>query len=182
MFEKRETKIPGCFELQPIVRGDSRGKFVKTFHDEFFAENDLETNFREQYYSVSSAGVLRGLHFQLPPHGHSKVVYCTAGTILDVALDLRVGSPSYGDHISLELSADTGNMLYLPEGLAHGFYSVTEATLVYNVSTVYSPESDAGIMWNSIGMDWPNMEPELSERDTTFPAFSEFDSPFAFQG
>ena len=182
MFEKRETKIPGCFELQPIVRGDSRGKFIKTFHNEYFEENDLETNFREQYYSVSMKGVLRGMHFQLPPHHHSKLVFCTSGIILDVALDLRVGSPTYGNHISLEISAETGNMLYLPEGLAHGFYSVTEATVAYNVSTVYSPEYDAGVLWSSIGMDWPDSQPEISERDTTFTKLAEFKSPFDFGG
>ena len=182
MFEKRETKIPGCFELQPIVRADSRGKFVKTFHNEYFEENDLGTNFREQYYSVSMKGVLRGMYFQLPPHQHSKLVYCTSGTIFDVALDLRVGSPTYGDHISLELSADAGNMLYLPEELAPGFYSVTEATVAYTVSTVYSPESDAGVLWSSIGMTWPDQQPEISERDTTFTTLAEFESTFDFSG
>ena len=181
MFEKRETGIPGCYELQPIVRSDDRGKFVKTFHTEYFAENGLETNFPEQYYSVSRKGVLRGMHFQLPPHGHSKIVYCTAGIIVDVALDLRVGSPSYAEHISLELSAEKGNMLYLTEGLAHGFYSVTEATVAYNVSTVYNPESDAGILWSSIGMDWSDPNPDLSERDTTFPNLNDFESPFRVQ-
>jgi len=180
MFEKRETGIPGCFELQPIVRADSRGQFVKTFHNEYFESNDLETDFTEQYYSVSKQGVLRGMHFQSPPHNHSKLVYCTAGTVLDVALDLRVGSPTFGDHISLELSADSGNMLYLPEGLAHGFYAASEATMVYNVSTVYAPESDGGVLWSSIGMDWPNQAPDLSERDTTFPTLDEFESPFTF--
>ena len=178
MFEKRDTGISGCYELQPIVRADSRGKFVKTFHTEYFAENGLETSFPEQYYSVSRKGVLRGMHFQLPPHAHSKIVYCTAGSILDVALDLRTGSPTYAKHISLEISADKGNMLYLPEGLAHGFYSVTEATVAYNVGTVYNPESDAGILWSSIGMEWPNTNPYLSERDTTFPTLNEFQSPF----
>lgn len=179
MFEKLETGIADCYELQPIVRADSRGKFVKTFHTEYFAENGLETSFPEQYYSVSRKGVLRGMHFQLPPHAHSKIVYCTSGTILDVALDLRAGSSTYAQHISLKISADKGNMLYLPEGLAHGFYSVTEATVAYNVGTVYNPESDAGILWSSIGMDWPNTNPDLSERDTTFPSLNEFQSPFS---
>jgi dTDP-4-dehydrorhamnose 3,5-epimerase len=119
------------------------------------------------------------MHFQLPPNAHSKIVYCTAGTILDVALDLRAGSPTYAQHISLEISADKGNMLYLPEGFAHGFYSVTEATVAYNVGTVYNPESDAGILWSSIGMDWPNANPDLSDRDTTFPSLSDFQSPFS---
>ncbi len=181
MFDKHETSIPGCYELQPTVRADSRGQFVKTFHSEYFGQNELETNFREQYYSVSRQGVLRGMHFQKPPHAHSKIVYCTAGSILDVALDLRTGSPSYGIPISLEISAETGNMLYLPEGIAHGFYALTEATVVYNVSSVYSPEADSGVLWNSIGMEWPSSAPDLSDRDTTFPTLEEFVSPFRFE-
>jgi dTDP-4-dehydrorhamnose 3,5-epimerase len=180
MFEIRETAIPGCLELQPIVRGDSRGQFVKTFHADFFNSNRLETDWREQYYSTSRRGVLRGMHFQTPPHSHSKLVYCTSGTILDVVVDLRTGSPAFGDHISLDISADTGNILYLPEGLAHGFYTVSDATVVYNVSTVYSPENDTGVLWSSIGMDWPDAAPDLSERDKTFPAFADFTSPFSF--
>jgi dTDP-4-dehydrorhamnose 3,5-epimerase len=180
MFDKYETRIPGCYELQPIVRADSRGQFVKTFHHEYFEQNELETSIREQYYSVSQKGVLRGMHFQKPPHVHSKIVYCTSGTILDVALDLRIDSPTYGAHISLEISAESGNILYLPEGLAHGFYSLTGATVVYNVSSVYNPESDAGVLWSSIGMDWPDPAPDLSERDTTFPNLEEFNSPFSF--
>lgn len=179
MFEKRQTAISGCFELQPIVRTDSRGQFVKTFHADYFASNNLETDFREQYYSVSRKGVLRGMHFQRPPHGHSKLVYCTSGTIQDVVVDLRIGSPSYGEHVSLEISADTGNILYLTEGLAHGFYAMTDATVVYNVSTVFSPESDAGILWSSIGMNWPDTSPDLSERDMNFPTLAEFKSPFS---
>ena len=182
MFEKHQTAIPGCFELRPIVRTDSRGQFVKTFHSVYFASNGLDTNFREQYYSVSRKGVLRGMHFQRPPHGHSKLVYCTSGTILDVALDLRVGMPSYGEHVSLEISSTAGNILYLPEGLAHGFYAVTEATVVYNVTTVYSPESDGGVLWSSVGMNWPDSSPDLSERDMKFPTLDEFESPFTVPG
>jgi dTDP-4-dehydrorhamnose 3,5-epimerase len=180
MFEKRETALAGCFELQPIVRADSRGQFVKTFHHEYFESNELETDFREQYYSFSRKGVLRGMHFQTPPDAHNKLVYCTAGTILDVVVDVRVGSPTYGEHISLEISASTGNMIYIPVGLAHGFYSKTDATVVYNVGTVYSPDHDGGILWSSIGMDWPDMPPDISERDVKFPTFAEFDSPFKF--
>jgi dTDP-4-dehydrorhamnose 3,5-epimerase len=178
MFEKIDTALPGCYELQPIIRADDRGQFVKTFHSEYFESNNLETNFVEQYYSISKKGVLRGMHFQKPPHEHAKVVYCTAGTILDVALDLRIGSPMYGKHISLELSANSGNMLYLPSGVAHGFYALSEATVLYNVSSVYSPESDAGVMWNSFDMNWPNKSPDLSDRDTTFPTLEDFQSPF----
>lgn len=118
------------------------------------------------------------MHFQRPPHAHSKLVYCTSGTILDVVVDLRIGSATYGDHVSLEISSDTGNILYLSEGLAHGFYAITDATVVYNVSSVYSPESDTGVLWSSIGMNWPDDSPDLSERDMDFPTLAEFKSPF----
>tara|TARA_Y100000588_G_C14275144_1_gene934058 strand:- start:2239 stop:2784 length:546 start_codon:yes stop_codon:yes gene_type:complete len=181
MFEKRETMISGCFELQPRVLTDIRGKFVKTYHADYFASNELETDFQEHYYSVSRKGVLRGMHFQNPPNGHNKLVYCTTGAILDVVIDLRVESPSYLEHVSLELSSELGNMLYIPEGLAHGFYSVTDATVSYNVSSTYSPESDDGVLWSSIGMDWPDAAPHISERDSSFIALSDFQSPFKFK-
>ena len=120
------------------------------------------------------------MHFQNPPHEHTKLVCCTSGTILDVAVDLRVGSPSYLKHISLKLSQKSGNMLYLPAGLAHGYYSLTKATVSYNVSTVHVPEADTGILWNSIGMIWPDMSPITSERDTEFTTLENFQSPFKF--
>ena len=180
MFKKIETAITGCFELQPIVHFDPRGRFVKTYHTDYFASNNLETDFREQYYTISKKGVLRGMHFQNPPHEHTKLVCCTSGIILDVAIDLRVGSPSYLKHISLKLSEKSGNMLYLPAGLAHGYYSMTKATVAYNVSTVHVPEADTGILWNSIGMNWPDMSPITSERDTEFTTLENFQSPFKF--
>ena len=180
MFEKRKTVINGCFELQPVVRDDSRGRFMKTYQRDYFFSNGLEPDFKEHYYSISRKGVLRGMHFQNPPQGHSKLVYCTSGMILDVVLDLRVGSPSYLKYVSLELSAGAGNMLYLPEGLAHGFYAVTEATVAYNVSTVYVPELDDGVLWNSFGMSWPDISPVISERDSGFDALADFQSPFKF--
>ena len=115
------TEIPGCYEVQPKVFKDKRGAFVKTFHAGDFHSYGLCADWTEQYYSRSKRGVLRGLHFQLPPHDHAKLVYCVAGSVLDVAFDLRIGSPTYGKAVMLELSAKKGNMIYLPKGLAHGF-------------------------------------------------------------
>ncbi len=160
---------------------DQRGRFVKTFHNKYFDENNLNTDFNEQYYSVSKQGVLRGMHFQVPPFAHSKLVYCVAGSILDVAVDLRKNSPTFLNHISIELSADKANMIYLPEGIAHGFFSLVDAVVMYNVSTTYRPEADSGVLWSSIGMDWPKPNPRVSERDKTFPKLKEFDSPFEFR-
>lgn len=181
MMALKMTRLPGCYELQPRVLGDQRGRFVKTFHQDWFAEHGLKTDFAEQYYSVSQRGVVRGLHFQLPPHDHVKLVYCTAGGVLDVAVDLRRQSPSYGKFVCIELSAQQSNMVYLDSGLAHGFYTLSDtATLVYNVTAVYAPAHDTGIRWDSVGIPWPDDAPILSERDQGFPSLAEFDSPFIF--
>ena len=181
MMEIRDTEIPGCYEVQPRLFEDERGIFVKTFHAKEFESLGLCTAWREQYYSVSSQGVVRGLHFQIPPHDHVKLVYCIKGSVEDVVLDLRVGSPTYGETITLELSARKGNMIYLPKGLAHGFCTPSEpATLVYNVSSVYVPAADSGIRWDSVCVHWPIKTPLLSDRDRSFPTFDEFKSPFDY--
>ena len=176
-----DCKIPGCFEIIPNIHRDGRGSFVKTFHAPTFEKLGLCTDFVEEYYSVSHRGVIRGMHFQLPPHDHVKVVYCTSGTVMDVAVDLRKGSPAYGEHLVFELSAKKANMVYLPKGVAHGFCALSKsATMVYKVSTVYAPDSDSGIRWDSMGVDWPIENPIVSDRDSSFPALAEFDSPFVF--
>ena len=176
-----ETQLPGCYEIQPRVLSDARGCFVKTFHRELFSKHGLATEFSEVYHSMSRRGVLRGLHFQLPPHDHAKLVYCVMGQVLDVAVDLRVGSPSFGQFALFGLSADQANAVYLPTGLAHGFYTLSEqAVIVYQVTTVYVPSHDAGIRWDSVGIPWPNSTPILSERDNQFHELAEYASPFTF--
>ncbi len=181
MFELIQTPIAGCYEIQPKVLSDERGCFVKTFHRTEFGYRDLQLDFDEEYYSVSRAGVIRGLHFQLPPMDHVKLVYCVSGSVFDAVLDLRIGSPSYGQSFSTELSATKGNGLYIPKGLAHGFAVTSEsAILTYKVSTVYSPQHDAGILWNSANIDWPITDPTLSSRDQSFVPLSDFQSPFHF--
>ena len=173
------TSLPGCYEIQPRVLSDARGFFVKTFHQEVFAERGLATDFAEVYYSMSHRRVLRGLHFQLPPHDHAKLVYCVTGQVLDVIVDLRAGSPTFGQFACFELSAERANLVYLPVGLAHGFYTLSESALMmYQVTTVYAPEHDAGIRWDSVGIPWPDPAPVLSERDQGFPALAEWVSPF----
>jgi dTDP-4-dehydrorhamnose 3,5-epimerase len=180
-METRETEISGCYEIQPVLVKDDRGVFVKTIHCEEFHSRGLCADWREQYYSTSKKGVLRGLHFQIPPHDHVKLVYCVTGSVQDVVLDLRVGSPTYGKTVMLELSARKGNMIYLTKGLAHGFCTPNElATLVYNVSSFYKPEADKGVRWDSVGVNWPISSPLLSDRDRSFPAFDEFESPFDY--
>lgn len=181
MFEFVETVIPGCIELRPKVMEDARGRFVKVFHRGAFAEMGLATEYSEEYYSTSRRGVIRGLHFQLPPWAHAKLVYCVQGRVQDVALDLRAGSPSLGRHALVELSGEAGNMLYLPPGLAHGFCVLSDtATLVYKVTSVYSAAHDAGILWNSAGIPWAEANPILSERDRSHPSLADFASPFVY--
>lgn len=181
MFDLKPSKLIGCYELQPKVFEDTRGRFVKVFHEPTFVAHGLETVFAEEYYSVSYKGVIRGMHFQLPPMDHVKIVYCVEGEVLDAVIDLRRGSPTYRCFDLFELSAAKANSLYIPKGMAHGFCVRSErAIMVYKVSTVYSPAHDAGVLWNSMGIPWPVTEPVLSERDMAFPKLEEFESPFSY--
>lgn len=183
MFRFHNTSIPGCYRVSPNAQGDRRGRFVKVFHQRIFEERGLETQFAEEFYTVSARGVIRGMHFQRPPADHAKLVYCVHGAVLDVVLDLRVGSPAYGQCAAFELNAENGEFVYIPQGLAHGFCALTdESTLVYKVSTVHSPENDCGVLWNSIGVDWPVREPILSVRDQGFAPLAAFKSPFHYTG
>lgn len=176
------TAIDGCFQLIPNILSDARGNFVKVFHQDLFREHGLATDYAEEFYSLSRRGVVRGLHFQSPPREHAKLVYCPQGKVFDAALDLRVGSPSYGQHVTLELSAENGHLLYLPPGLAHGFYALSEeALMVYKVTTTYAPQCDCGVLWNSAGIAWPAPAPLLSARDQLFQPLAEFDSPFTYR-
>ncbi len=174
-----ETRIPGCYELQPTVVDDSRGSFAKIFHQPLWEDLGLCTEFPEEYVTRSLPGTLRGLHFQMPPMQHHKVVVCLRGRAWDVAVDLRRDSPTYGEHVSVNLTDSLANALYVPAGVAHGFcVTGAEALLYYKVSTVYSPVHDAGIRWDSCRIPWPISVPILSERDKSLPPFSAFQSPF----
>jgi dTDP-4-dehydrorhamnose 3,5-epimerase len=177
------TEIPGCYELFPKLHNDTRGVFVKTFHVQIFKELGLTTSFKEQYYSISKKNVIRGLHFQKPPHDHAKLVYCTNGEVMDVALDLRIGSPHYGKFISIILNAKKCNMIYIPSGFAHGFCSLKNtSTLVYNTSSIYDSNNDSGVRWDTADIPWPIKKPNLSDRDLQLPDFKNFTSPFVFDG
>lgn len=176
------TPIPGCTELQPEILGDARGHLLKVFHSPLWQELGLVTKFDEEYYSRSVKNVIRGFHFQRPPLQHTKVVFCVHGEVLDVVLDLRKGSPSFGKFHMTRISQEKGNLLYIPEGLAHSFCTLSsDAVVYYKVATAYSPGNDAGIRWDSVGVDWPVVEPIISARDQGLPKFSEFDSPFVYE-
>jgi len=178
-FDLIPTGIEGCFEIRPRIFEDQRGKFVKLFHREFFDDLGLQSSYEEEYYSVSSARVIRGLHFQVPPKEHVKLVSCLQGEILDVVYDLRANSKSSGKVFSLPLSSEKGNMLYVPEGLAHGFYTVSEkATFLSMNSRKFASECDRGIRWDSIPFEWPDKNPVVSEKDTNMVSLDAFDNPF----
>lgn len=177
------SSIPGCLLIDPFHAADSRGSFTKIFRHSEFAAAGLHGDFREEYYSISGRGVLRGLHFQNPPHDHFKVVHCVQGACIDAVVDLRVGSPTYGRHAVFELDADTPRIVYVAPGLAHGFFALRDGTiLLYRTSTEYAPDHDCGIRWDSVGIDWPSAQPILSQRDRTFASLSDFTSPFRYAG
>lgn len=181
-LQVKKTKLAGCFEIIPNPFCDDRGRLLKTFHQELFGQNNLQTHFAEQYVSHSFKGVLRGLHFQVPPFQHVKLVYCVYGHIRDAVVDLRAGSPAYGEYALFDLRAETGNMVYVPAGLAHGFYVVSEqAIVVNNASTIYSPAHESGIRWDSAGIPWGDEHPRLSAKDKELPPLSAFASPFTYQ-
>ena len=178
-----KTAISGCYQVQPMIHDDERGRFVKTLRESVYAQHGLRCDFSEEYYSTSRRNVLRGMHFQEPPFDHEKLVYCVSGSVLDVIVDLRTGSPSEGHCISVELDDVDCHAMYIPRGCAHGFLTRSEsATLVYKTTTEYSPEHDAGVLWSSVQFDWPLDEPVLSERDRNFPALQDYDSPFRYGG
>ena len=168
--------------------GDDRGWFAETYNARSLAEQGIDTVFVQDNQSFSAArGTLRGLHFQTPPHGQAKLVRCLRGAIFDVAVDVRAGSPSYGKWDGVELTAESGNQLFIPIGFAHGFVTLTDdCEIAYKVSDYYAPQSDGGIAWNDpqIGLDWPlaGRDPVLSDKDRSLPLLAGFDSPFAYDG
>jgi dTDP-4-dehydrorhamnose 3,5-epimerase len=182
MIRNMFSEVKELFEFVPQIMFDTRGDFIKTYHTDYFDEAGLNFEIAEQYFSISKINVIRGMHFQLPPHAHSKMIFCLSGIILDVLLDLRVGSPTYGKYECFELTAKKHNILYIPIGLAHGFCALTEgALMVYNVSTTYHNEFDTGVRWDSFGYDWEIDNPVISARDLSFQPFEKLESPFKYE-
>jgi dTDP-4-dehydrorhamnose 3,5-epimerase/CDP-3, 6-dideoxy-D-glycero-D-glycero-4-hexulose-5-epimerase len=158
---------------------DERGLFVKSFHDTTLKNAGIDFELKESYFSVSNKDVIRGLHFQTPPAQHAKIVFCPAGAILDLILDIRKDSPTYGQFHTEILSAENHCAYYIPEGFAHGFKSLTEGAITYYlVSSEYDKESDTGLRWDSIGYDWECPTPIMSVRDLSFGKLEDFGSPF----
>lgn len=172
------SAIPGCARLDLFRAEDDRGGFVKLFERSTFAAAGLDPDVAEAFCSTSRRGVVRGLHFQLPPADHAKTVTVLSGRVLDVVVDLRTDSPTYGRHARFDLD-EAGAGVHIPVGCAHGFQALTdEATMVYLVSTEHSPEHDTGVRWDSAGIEWPLPPTVISDRDRALPPLAEFDSPF----
>jgi dTDP-4-dehydrorhamnose 3,5-epimerase len=171
--------ITGSYLFTMPASEDNRGSFVKSFSETKLRDAGVEFTLRESYFSFSKKDVIRGMHFQLPPHQHSKIVFCQQGAILDVTVDLRKESPTYLQHFTHELSAANHKALFIPEGFAHGFKALTDDALTYYlVSSEYNREHDTGIRYDTIGFDWGIKEPVISARDLSFAALKDFDSPF----
>lgn len=181
-FKFNTTDIEGVYVIEPTVYGDERGYFMETYSEEEFKEAGLNYNFVQDNQSSSRKGVLRGLHFQ-KNHPQAKLVRVLSGEVFDVAVDLRENSDTYGKWVGVLLSADNKKQLMIPRGFAHGFLVVSDtAEFAYKCDDVYHPEDEGGVMYNSCGIDWPeiDVEPILSEKDMKHPALSELDFKFKF--
>ncbi|EAI5789056.1 dTDP-4-keto-6-deoxy-D-glucose epimerase [Campylobacter coli] len=179
MFNKIETHIENLWILQPIIYEDARGKFVKSFSKNNFGGLNLDYDFKEMYYSISHKGVFRGMHFQIPPYDHAKLVFVSSGKILDIVLDLRKRSKSYGKYFSHLIDGIKREILYIPKGCAHGFLYLQDNSIVnYMQTSVYSEKHDFGVLYDSFGFDFPlskfNINKMIiSQRDLSFKTFEE---------
>mgnify|MGYP006121285835 CR=1 FL=1 len=178
-----KTEISDVYIIEPSVFGDNRGYFLESFNLEKFEENVYPIKFVQDNESKSSKGVLRGLHFQKPPFNQAKLVRCIEGRVMDVAVDIRKGSPTYGKHVAIELTGENKKQLFVPRGFAHGFSVLSDtAVFAYKVDNTYAPEFDAGIRWNDkqLNIQWGMEDSKvvISAKDTELPFFTEFESPF----
>lgn len=166
-----ETKLPGVLIIEPDVFGDARGYFMETWQQARYAQAGLPGNFIQDNLSFSTRGVLRGLHFQ-NPNAQGKLVFVLHGEVFDVAVDIRAGSPTFGQWVGVTLSSENKRQLYIPEGFAHGFCVISEtAIFAYKCTDFYNPAAEGGIIWNDpdIGIDWPVERPVLSQKDSVYP-------------
>jgi dTDP-4-dehydrorhamnose 3,5-epimerase len=170
-----KTAIPGVYIIEPDIFRDDRGFFLETYHQRRYAEGGIDCPFVQDNHSHSRLGVLRGLHYQLN-HGQAKLIYVSCGEIFDVAVDIRRGSPTFGKWVGARLSGENGRQIYVPRGFAHGFYTLSEtADIIYKCTDFYAPGDEYGILWSDpdIGIEWPDKNPLLSEKDSRNPRLSE---------
>jgi dTDP-4-dehydrorhamnose 3,5-epimerase len=174
-----ETKLHDVYIIEQDLSKDERGSFVKTFQKSKFISKGLDCNFRESYYTHSKKDVIRGMHFQIPPYEHAKLVTVMQGVMVDVILDCRKNSPTYNKHISIELSRENSRSVYIPKGCAHGFGALSQLVIAYYmVTSEYSSKHDQGVRYNSFDFDWPIKQPIVSGRDDLFLPLRQFISPF----
>ena len=167
--------LQGVYEFEYPHFSDERGGFAKPYHAGSLGEYGLKADFKEFFYSDSHKHVLRGMHFQLPPHDHGKMVFVTSGAVLDVALDVRKASPTFGQSVSFELCADDQRCIYLSSGFAHGFLSLEDNSRInYLVTSLHSPTHDVGVRWDSFSFQWPVSSPVISSRDADFSTLENF--------
>ena len=184
-MEVINTELDGVVIIEPKIFRDARGYFFESFSQKEFDAKIGHIGFVQDNESMSSFGVLRGLHFQRPPFTQSKLVRCVRGAVLDVAVDIRKGSPTYGRHVAVELTEENHRQLFIPKGFAHGFSVLSDtAVFQYKCDNFYHPEADGGIsiLDSSLGIDWkiPAGKEILSEKDTHHPLLKDFDSPFTY--
>jgi dTDP-4-dehydrorhamnose 3,5-epimerase len=186
-MEVRKTRLPGVLVLKPRRFSDNRGFFVETYNERVFRAAGVVAAFTQDNQSMSVArGTVRGLHFQLPPEAQAKLMRVAAGRVYDVVVDLRAGSPAYGHWLAEELTAEGGEQVYIPAGLAHGFCTLEPMTQVaYKVDRPYAPQCDSGILWNDpqLAIAWPvkDSEATLSDKDRNMGSFAAFTSPFRYE-
>lgn len=180
-MEVIKTKIEGLLIINPRVFGDVRGYFFESYNDSVFKEHGIDVEFIQDNQSLSNSGVLRGLHFQAPPYDQGKLVRVITGAVLDVAVDIRKNSTTYGEHIAIELSEDNKTMFYIPPGFAHGFLTLKDSTIFsYKCTNLYNKASEGTVLWNDsdLNINWNISNPVLSEKDLVGTIFKDFSSPF----
>lgn len=179
----KELDIAGCYQITPNIFTDERGLFIKTFHDETFQKYGINLELKEEFYSISKKNVLRGLHFQSQPSAHNKLVYCPQGSVLDFIVDVRKNSPTYGEHLTINLNENNGLILYLPIGIAHGFLSLEDNTLmIYKTDCSYDPLNDGGVNFKSFDIKLPIDKSEIiiSDKDNNLISFEKYNSDFIY--
>lgn len=186
MLDVQPTALLGVLILTPARHGDPRGFFSESWNRQRMLDAGIEIDFVQDNHSMSAkVGTVRGLHFQSPPHAQDKLVRCGRGALYDVAVDIRRGSPTYGNWIGVELSFENGKQLLVPAGFLHGFVTrAPDTEIVYKCSDYYAPECDGAVLWNSCGVDWgiAPCDALLSDKDAKAPALANFDTPFVWDG
>jgi dTDP-4-dehydrorhamnose 3,5-epimerase len=183
-LETTTTHIDGLLIIQPKVFTDNRGYFFESYSSNLFESLGIDANFKQDNESLSQKGTVRGLHFQANPHAQGKLVRVIQGAVIDVAVDIRKGSPTYGKHIAVELSGVNKTIFWIPPGFAHGFSVLENDTIFsYKCTNLYHKASEGGLLWNDpdLNIDWKTSHPIVSEKDTILPTLSNFESPFTYE-